>query len=31
MNQKIGGKRQFSVEPEVSDKPCKSLDDAPAT
>jgi len=31
MNQKVGGKRQFSVEPEVSDKPCRSLDDAPAT
>ena len=26
MNQKVGGKRQFSVEPEVSDTPCKSLD-----
>jgi len=25
MNQKVGGKRRFSVEPEVSDKPCKSL------
>jgi hypothetical protein len=24
--QKVGGKRDFSVEPEVSDKPCKSLD-----
>lgn len=26
MNQKVGGKQRFSVEPEVSDKPCKSLD-----
>ncbi len=26
MGQKVGGKRDFSVEPEVSDKPCKSLD-----
>ena len=28
MHQKVGGKQRFSVEPEVSDKPCKSLDDA---
>jgi hypothetical protein len=27
MNQKVGGKQKFRVEPEVSDKPCKSLDD----
>ena len=26
MNQKVGGKRTFTVEPEVSEKPCKSLD-----
>lgn len=26
MNQKVGGKRRFSVEPAVSDKPCKSLE-----
>jgi hypothetical protein len=26
MNQKVGGKRQFRVEPEVSEKPCRSLD-----
>ncbi|HYC31578.1 MAG TPA: hypothetical protein VEB59_04770 [Gemmatimonadales bacterium] len=26
MNQKVGGKRSFRVEPEVSDKPCKALD-----
>jgi len=26
MNQKVGGRRRFSLEPEVSDKPCKSLD-----
>ena len=26
MNQKVGGKQRFSVEPEVSDTPCKSLD-----
>jgi hypothetical protein len=26
MGQKVGGKQRFSVEPEVSDKPCKSLD-----
>jgi hypothetical protein len=24
--QKVGGKRDFSVEADVSDKPCKSLD-----
>ena len=27
MNQKIGGRTRFSVTPDVSDKPCKSLDD----
>ena len=26
MNQDVGGKRNFSVEPTVSDKPCRSLD-----
>jgi hypothetical protein len=26
MNKKVGGKQNFSVEPEVSDKPCKSLE-----
>jgi len=25
-HQKVGGRRKFSVQPEVSDKPCKSLD-----
>ena len=29
MNQKVGGKQRFSVEPEVSDKPCRSLDAGP--
>jgi hypothetical protein len=28
MNKKPGGKGEFTVEPQVSDKPCKSLDDA---
>lgn len=27
MNRKVGGKQRFSVEPEVSDKPCRSLDE----
>lgn len=26
MNQKVGGKRRFTIEPEVSEKPCKPLD-----
>jgi hypothetical protein len=26
MHKKVGGNQKFSVEPEVSDKPCKSLD-----
>ena len=26
MNQKVGGRRAFRVEPEVSDKPCKALE-----
>ena len=26
MNQKVGGRRTFRVEPEVSDKPCKALE-----
>ena len=29
MNQKVGGKQRFSVEPEVSDTPCRSLDAGP--
>lgn len=28
MGQKVGGKQRFSLEPEVSEKPCKSLDEA---